>query len=198
VFLGALSMAAWIYGIFQVRSDWAGHFARVALVASLVAVGASTLRFDERPDAVEEHAAAQEPPEAERPGVVDGEIAWVDFDEERIEAELARGRPVFVDFTADWCITCKVNERTALADEDVLESIERHDVVMVRADWTRRQEKIRRVLERHGKAGVPMYLVYRPGAPSHPRVLPEVLTPTIVIEALRRASGEDAEERAEP
>ena len=106
------------------------------------------------------------------------------WSEEAVAKALAEGRPVFVDFTADWCLTCKFNERTVLASSRVREAFEARGVEFLVADWTRRDEDIRRKLAEFGKAGVPMYLLYSPDAPSSPRVLPELLTEGLVLDAL--------------
>ena len=89
-----------------------------------------------------------------------------------------------VDFTADWCITCKVNERTILKTPEVKAAIAENDVAMFKADWTEPDERIRAKLSEFGKGGVPMYLVYRPDRRENPEVLPEVLTKDIVISSL--------------
>jgi thiol:disulfide interchange protein DsbD len=117
------------------------------------------------------------------------EQSWRSYDMAAIQAELERGRPVFVDFTADWCITCKVNESVVLQDSRVKAELSRLAVATFKADWTLYDDEIRRVLASFGKAGVPMYLVYRPDAPARPAVLPELLTVDIVLEALREAVG---------
>jgi len=117
------------------------------------------------------------------------EVGWQPFAPETVTAELARGKVVFVDFTADWCITCKVNERAVLASSRVADLTKRLEVVMLKADWTRRDERIRTELARYGKAGVPMYLVYSPQRPKEPTVLPELLTTDVVVTALEQAHG---------
>jgi thiol:disulfide interchange protein DsbD len=114
-------------------------------------------------------------------------VAWRPYDVLAIQRELARGRAVFVDFTADWCITCKVNESIVLGDARVKQELERLDVATFKADWTLYDENIRQVLASFGKAGVPMYLVYGPHAPAEPALLPELLTVDIVLQALRDA-----------
>ena len=113
---------------------------------------------------------------------------------ERVSATLGAGRPVLVDFTADWCITCQANEELVLGSGAVQDTLAETRTELMVADWTRRDETIRAVLATHGKAGVPLYLLYRPDAPSNPEVLPELLTQAIVIAALRRAdpSGDDS------
>jgi thiol:disulfide interchange protein/DsbC/DsbD-like thiol-disulfide interchange protein len=96
----------------------------------------------------------------------------------------AEGRAVFVNFTADWCITCKVNERVALESARVREAFAARDVVWLTADWTRPNPEITAALERFGRSGVPLYLLYPPGEEAV--VLPQILTPEIVIEAVNQ------------
>jgi len=119
-------------------------------------------------------------------------IDWGTWSETQVERALEQDRPVFVDFTADWCITCKVNERTVLSTERVQTAFRENDVAALKGDWTEGGEEIREKLEAFGKGGVPMYLVYRPDAPEDPELLPEVLTPGRVVSAVREAGGEGA------
>jgi len=108
----------------------------------------------------------------------------------------AQGRPVFVDFTASWCLSCQVNERVALSQPEVQKAFADADVALLRADWTRHDEAITQTLSALGRSGVPTYALYVPGK-AVPRLLPEVLTPGIVTSALselpRRATQADAE-----
>ena len=106
---------------------------------------------------------------------------------EAVQAAQAEGRVVFVNFTADWCVTCKVNERAALASDRVRQAVEAANVTYMVADWTLRDDAIARELERHGRSGVPLYLVYSP-ASDDPRILPQLLTPGLVAEALNDAA----------
>jgi thiol:disulfide interchange protein DsbD len=109
---------------------------------------------------------------------------WSPYSPSAVEEALAAGDPVFVSFTADWCITCKVNERGVLADHRVREALDRGGFRQLRADWTRRDDAIRAELARFGRAGVPLYLVYHPSAGGEPILLPELLTVGRVLEAL--------------
>ncbi len=137
--------------------------------------------------AVEAETGATEP----RAGAddVSDEASWRAFDPAAIEAALDEGRPVFVAFSADWCITCKVNERMVLARPDVRDELDRLGFARFKADWTQRDEGIRLELAKHGRAGVPMYLVYDPASPDAPAVLPEILSTDGVVEALRHAAA---------
>ncbi|AXQ30988.1 hypothetical protein D0B54_20905 [Solimonas sp. K1W22B-7] len=104
------------------------------------------------------------------------------WSEDKVAALRAQGHTIFVDFTADWCLTCKVNERAALKTDAVQSAFRERGVSFLVADWTRNDPAITRVLERHQRPGVPLYLVYVNGG--EPRVLPQLLTPQIVIDAL--------------
>jgi len=90
------------------------------------------------------------------------------------EQIVAGGRPVFVDFTAAWCVTCQYNKKTTLAHADVLADLQTKNVALLRADWTRRDPAITAALASLGRNGVPVYVFYRPGKP--PVVLTEVLS----------------------
>ncbi len=101
-------------------------------------------------------------------------IAAKPFSEARLASARAEGKPVFVWFTADWCLTCKVNERVAIERDATRTAFEKAGVVPLVGDWTRRDPDITRFLSRHGAAGVPLYLWYPPGG--DPQTLPQVLT----------------------
>ena len=105
------------------------------------------------------------------------------------------GHPVLVDFSAAWCVTCLVNERVALADEAVLDRLRRDGVVLLKADWTNRSAEISAELDRHGRSGVPLYLFYRAGKQGEAEVLPQILTPDVVLAAIGRARLAGAERR---
>ena len=108
----------------------------------------------------------------------DTRVGWLPFSTAKLDELQAQGRPVFVDVTADWCITCKLNERVALADRAVVAAFATSGVAMLRADWTRQDPAITRMLEANGRAGVPLYLFYpRSGRQGERRaaiVLPQV------------------------
>ena len=107
---------------------------------------------------------------------------WEDWAPAAVARYRAQGEPVFVDFTADWCITCKVNKRLALDAPSVRAAMQARGVRRLRADWTRHDPVITEALARFGRSGVPLYLYYPPHGP--PRVLPELLTPGLVLAAL--------------
>lgn len=101
------------------------------------------------------------------------------FTEEKLAEARAKGQPVFAYFTADWCLTCKVNERLAIDTDEVKQAFARHNVAVMVGDWTDGDPKLGRFIEAHNRAGVPLYLYYRPGA-AEPEILPQVLTPALL------------------
>lgn len=107
-------------------------------------------------------------------------IPWSD---EKVQEELANGKIVFVNFTADWCITCKVNENAVFKNAKLIHAFKEKNVTYLVADWTKKDEKIARALSSHGRVGVPMYLIYDEIG-KEPKVLPQLLTTNIVIDAL--------------
>jgi len=176
--MGVVSFSLWIYGLLQRAGRtrpafWIGLGATAFAVVSVNAIAV-------RPEASASLAQAET--------AFATDPVWTVYEKARVEAALAQGRPALVVFTADWCITCKVNERLVLERERVRSELERGGFALFKADWTRRDEVIRRELARFGRAGVPLYLLYHPDAPEQPEILPEILTVDRTLQALRAVS----------
>jgi thiol:disulfide interchange protein/DsbC/DsbD-like thiol-disulfide interchange protein len=177
-----LALCAWLYGLHQmVERGGRG----LAIAAAIALVGLVALRPLWRAAPAPAHAPAAPSAAATRSG-------WQPFDPDAIAAELRGGRPVFVDFTAAWCLTCAVNERRVIASESVKQELTRRDFALFKADWTLRDEAIRKELARFGRAGVPLYVVYDPASPAEPRVLSELLTIDGLLDALRARDARGA------
>jgi thiol:disulfide interchange protein/DsbC/DsbD-like thiol-disulfide interchange protein len=109
------------------------------------------------------------------------------FTPARLASLRAEGRPVFVNLTAAWCVTCLVNERVAISNETVQRAFAAKHVAYLRGDWTRQDPEISEFLREHGRDGVPLYLYYRPHAAAA-EVLPQILTETTVLDAVEHSS----------
>jgi thiol:disulfide interchange protein DsbD len=118
---------------------------------------------------------------------------WQAFTPERLQAELEQGHSVFVDFTAAWCLTCKFNEANVLESAEVREAFQRYATVKLKADWTNGDPAITKLLQKFGRPGVPLYVLY-PGKNEEPIVFPEVLTKGMVLEKLQTAARSVAAE----
>jgi thiol:disulfide interchange protein len=113
--------------------------------------------------------------------LVAGGLSWVPFNEAEIQRQAAMGKRVFVDVTADWCVTCKVNEKTVLQRGEVAKALASPDLVLMRADWTNNDPAITQFLQKYGRAGIPFYVLFRPGR--DPVLLSEFLTQRQVLKA---------------
>ena len=164
-----LAFGAWVLGAGQAGGHHAGRQMMtrgLALVSVVLAL-----------------AIVQLPETRMAPAPVHTTGNWERFSPGGLKALCAAGRPIFVNVTAAWCLTCLVNERVALSDPAVTMAFADRGVALVEADWTRRDPEITALLASFGRSGVPLYLVFPPGG-GPPRVLPQVLTPSIVLNAL--------------
>ncbi len=113
-------------------------------------------------------------------------IPWIPFSDANVNS--LKGHTIFVDFTADWCLTCKVNEKTILEKERIRNAMSELNIVPLKADWTRKDDEIGAWLKRFGRAGVPFYLVLPADPAKEPIALPDVITQDLVVKALKEAT----------
>ena len=173
VLLWCLALTVWALNL-QGRSRWV--FATLALatsVALLRAVGPNVLATP----AVAAPAVSNTASASAAPG------AWQTWSAQRVRTELQNGRPVFVDFTAAWCITCQYNKQTTLSQDAVLQDFAAKQVTLLRADWTQRDPAITQALAELGRSGVPVYVLYAPGKPA--TVMSEILSAADLRAALK-------------
>ena len=149
---------------------------RIVLASFSIAAGA-LLASAIGPNVIKMAEAAT--PVAETPGA-----RWQPWSAERVQTALGAGQPVFVDFTAAWCVTCQYNKKTTLASDEVLNAFDAAKVQTFRADWTRRDATITAELKKLGRSGVPVYVLQAPG--QAPVVFSEILSVTEVKDALGR------------
>jgi thiol:disulfide interchange protein DsbD len=169
-----LAIAGWFLGRWPARR-WATVVAALILLG-VVALAVLVPRWLAEADVQADHAGSTMSNSASING-------WESWSADAVTRYQAQGRPVFVDFTASWCLSCQVNERVALDQPSVQQAFKSANVALLRADWTRHDEAITQALTALGRSGVPAYALYIPGE-SNPRLLPEVLTPGIVTDAL--------------
>jgi thiol:disulfide interchange protein DsbD len=176
-----LALAAWLLGNAQRRRAGGGKPFVLAGLGGVLALGAVLAAL---------YAPYGEPAAAGETGSAQAATAvpYEAYSAERLAALRAEGKPVFVNFTAAWCVTCQVNERLALSRQAVADAFAETGAVYLKADWTRKDPIIAAELARHGRAGVPLYLVY--GAKGGEGViLPQMLTEGLVVKALKDAAS---------
>jgi thiol:disulfide interchange protein DsbD len=183
VFLVLVAFAAWIFGEFVQRGRIRKGVA-LAIVLILV-IGGYAFALENQLNWRTPIAAPDATgPLKESP---DG-IAWQRWSPEAVTKTRGEGRPVIVDFTADWCLTCQINKKTSIEIPSVRAKLKESNAVALLGDYTHFPENISAELNRFNRAGVPLVLVYPKNPASPPIVLPEILTPGIVLDALNRAA----------
>jgi thiol:disulfide interchange protein DsbD len=186
-----VALAAWLYGRFAVPSASPRIRAATVVAGALIALAGGYTAW---PAATDESAGSSAG-SAQRQ---DAGNAWQAWSADRVAALRAEGRPVFIDFTAAWCVTCQANKQLVLDTQSVRKAFADRDVATLRADWTRRDRAISEALTGYGRSGVPVYVLYLPGRAA-PVLLPELLTRDIVLQALSGAgSGAVADARRSP
>ncbi len=172
VVLLAIGFATWLLGDVK-RATGAGKIA-AAVVVLAAAVGGYRLVGDGVRAAPSVAATASQ------------DVAEP-FSQAKLDSLLAEGRPVFVNFTAAWCITCKVNEQVALSSETFRAELKERNIAYLKGDWTKQDPQITAILERFGRAGVPLYLFYSGERGAGPDVLPQLLSEATVLKHLAKA-----------
>lgn len=176
-----LGVAAWIYGrwgrLESRRRRLATSIAALVAVVSLLlgVVGVRNFAQPHTGDMTAEN---------------NGLIRWEPYSEAKLTSLRESGTPVFLDFTAAWCLSCQVNERVAFGSSEVQQKFVELGINALKADWTSRDESITRALAGYGRNSVPLYVLYGPGAGEEPIILPEILTPGIVLDALSRIESQ--------
>jgi thiol:disulfide interchange protein DsbD len=161
--LTLLALATWIYGRYSVPHRSKSTRRTGVVIALLLSASAIAFGYPKKET-----------------------VTWIPWSPETVAKLREENRTLYVDFTARWCATCQVNKAVVLSSGEILETVAELDVALVKADWTNEDPAITRRLEELGKAAVPVNLVYLPGR-EDPEILPETLTPGIVLKALRGA-----------
>jgi len=162
-----VALAGWIYGRF--------HKGLSRAIALVCALGGLWLGWPKAEDAVPKTASGYA-------------VKWEHWSPEAVAAARAAGRTIYVDFTARWCATCQTNKAAVFTSSDVLDALAKKNVLLLKADWTSRDPAITAELEKWGRSAVPFNLIYAPDK-KDPVILPELLTPSVVLDHLAKAGG---------
>ncbi len=174
-----LGLATFLWGVSQQgQKPWLSRTLAVLALIAVIPLCAVGARMSAAPAASAATTAS---------GPVAG-VPTEPWSPDKVAALRAANKPVFVDFTAAWCVTCQVNERTALATPAVAEAFKSTGAVYLKADWTNRNADIAKALSAEGRSGVPLYLLYDAGGAGDPKILPQLLTSGAVVEALKAAA----------
>jgi len=172
-----LAVASWIFGRWAAPHRPTSARRMGLAIALLVAVGGIYLGYPQPAFDADASATSDAPP-----------VSWEKWEPGKAAALAAEGKLVYVDFTARWCATCQVNKKAVFTSAEVRRYFAAHEVVALKADWTNHDPAIAEALAAFDRAAVPFNLIYAPGQ-AEPRTLPELLTPGVVLEALRDADG---------
>ena len=183
VFLVVVAFAAWIFGEFVQRGR--KHKAAAAIITLILLIGGYAFALEKELDWRE--AMPQTDSTGSLKESADG-IDWQRWSPEAVAAARAAGKPVLVDFTADWCLTCQVNKQTSIEISSVRQKIKDINAVALVGDYTHFPDAITTELQRYNRAGVPLVLVYPKNPDATAIVLPAILTPGIVLDALDRST----------
>lgn len=173
-----VGFGSWILGRWGALSRAFPVRVTAKIIAALLIFGATIVGVG---------AASQlAPAAAGEGGAASSGMPWEDFTPERLEELRAAGQPVFINFTAAWCLSCQVNERVAFSSSRVQAAFREKGITPLKADWTNRDDIIGGVLSGYGRNSVPFYVLYGADHEGAPITLPEILTPGIVLEALEK------------
>lgn len=186
LFLVCLALAAWVWGEFVQRSLERQTAGRIA--ALIIAVAAYAYALEKELDWRHPAPAAARTTGARSSANRPHGIVWEPWSKSAVDAARAAGKPVFVDFTADWCLSCQLNEKSSIEIPAVREKLAAIGAVTLKADYTDIPRDITEELQRFGRSAVPMVLVYPRDASKPPVVMPVMLTPSMVLEALDQAA----------
>ncbi len=164
--LVALGFAGWLLGSLRPGVRWSGL--ATAILAAVLAWPSESQAPETSPSAQADKSAP----------------LWQPWSPETVASALASGRPVFVDYTAAWCVSCQANKRLVLSRQEVLQAFAAKNVLLLRADWTHRDARITESLRSMGRSGVPVYVLQAPGKPA--QLLPELLTVSTVLDSLSK------------
>jgi thiol:disulfide interchange protein len=178
-----LAIAGWVLGRWPAK--WPSSIAAALLVVLALAIPLSQ-RTSSAATSVPTTATQASSAQANPNTAPSAGLVWQPYSQQALDAARAAGHPVFIDFTAAWCLSCQFNERAVLRAADIEAALQAHHVTLLKADWTNQDPEITRQLASLGRASVPTYVIYPAAAGSAADVLPELLTKSGVLAAIQR------------
>jgi thiol:disulfide interchange protein len=181
----AIAFAAWLYHKTQTSRQFWRQVCLVGSLSTLVLALTLTPLVENSPAPNSQATNSG----TTNPSTKSG-LAWQPYTSDQLERLRQSGQPVFVNFSAAWCVTCLMNERVALSQPEVISAFQEKGVALVKADWTNRDTAITEALNKFGRSGVPLYVLYPRGLDQgEPVILPQVLAPATVQDALKQVSS---------
>lgn len=166
-----IALGAWIYDSTRTATTGKRNIGNIsALALVLLAVGLGGAQVSSPANTAQKTTAV--------------DTNWEAYSDDRLQALLAEGKPVFLNFTASWCISCLVNERVALSTDTVKKQFEQQGIIYLKGDWTNKDPQITAFLKKFNRSGVPLYVFYPAGQAHNPKELPQILTPDLVVAAV--------------
>ncbi len=197
-FMTLLAIALWMVGRVPLTASARRSLLTHAVASVLVVAGVWLTIVKVRAVSADKPTVAAATPGSSLPEALDfsTSIPWQPYAPGLAEEIAAAGKIVYVDYTARWCLTCQTNKRAVLETDEIRSAMQRMGVVPIKADFSRQSPEIEKDLARFGRPSVPLNLVYRPAQPDDPIVLPELLTKSLVIRALKQAASSNSAVRA--
>ena len=188
-FLVVLGICFWAIGRFGAIHFETGRRVLVHGIAAALAIGGGFVFINLQRDLKKDHVVAETPQEQQnddRPAVKGGKINWADFSPPGVQASLDRGQPVFMDYTADWCLNCKSNEKLFIEVDQIRKDFTDTKILPMKADFTNEDEEIEKWMSKLGREAIPIYVIYYPDG-THD-LLPESITTGMLSDALNKAA----------
>lgn len=179
-----LAIAGWALGRWPAK--WGSTLAAFVLILLALAIPVSQAKLAGHTSAAQAAAVGQGAAAGGPQVGADGMLVWAPYSQAAVDSAQASGRPVFIDFTAAWCLSCQVNERIVLKTAEVQKALREHKFTLLKADWTNEDPDITAKLASVNRAGVPTYVVYPGATGARADVLPELLTKDLVLKAIER------------
>lgn len=181
----ALGFGLWLFAR-STRTERQGTARLYQLCAIVAVIGAAVIALPTTEEISRSHERTSDIPDSPHLETDSFGLKWEMFSPGRLETHLAQGKSVYLDFTAEWCITCQVNERLVFGSREVRDLVKEKNIILIRADWTSKNPAITRALQDFGRNGVPLNVLYAHGSREKPIIFPNIMTAATVIEELTK------------